>query len=111
MTADPNYPQIKQRMQQIDEIIWNGTKRLEKIQRDQQEQAQTQAPEGQGDPANPSDSADTMQRQLVEMTTKLRMAEEKHAQEMRIRDDQAKQSMAIADAEAAAKILRANRTP
>jgi hypothetical protein len=114
MTADPNYPQIKQRMQQIDEIIWNGTKRLEKLLREQQEQGGTpeqQAAAAAPNAANPSDAPDTMQRQLVEMTTKLRMAEEKHAQEMRIRDDQARQSMAIADAEAAAKILRANRTP
>lgn len=114
MQADPNYPQIKQRMQQIDEIIWNGTKRLEKLLREQQEQAQVPNPEQQAaapNAANPSDAPDTMQRQLVEMTTKLRMAEEKHAQEMRIRDDQARQNMAIADAEAAAKILRANRTP
>ena len=111
MTGDPNYPQIKQRMQQIDEIIWNGTKRLEKLQRDQQEQAQEQQMQAPQSQANPSDAPDTMQRQLVEMTTKLRMAEEKHAQEMRIRDNQAAQSIAIADAEAAAKILRANRTP
>ena len=111
MTGDPNYPQIKQRMQQIDEIIWNGTKRLEKLQRDQQEQAQEQQMQAPQSQANPSDAPDTMQRQLVEMTTKLRMAEEKHAQEMRIRDTQAAQSIAIADAEAAAKILRANRTP
>ena len=113
MTADPNFPQIKQRMQQIDEIIWNGTKRLEKLLREQQEQGGTpeqQAAAAAPNAANPSDAPDTMQRQLVEMTTKLRMAEEKHAQEMRIRDDQARQSMAIADAEAAAKILRANRT-
>jgi hypothetical protein len=109
MTGDPSYPQIKQRMQQIDEIIWNGTKRLEKLQREQQQEQeqQMQAPQSQ---ANPADAPDTMQRQLVEMTTKLRMAEEKHAQEMRIRDTQAAQSIAIADAEAAAKILRANRT-
>jgi len=106
MVGDPNYPAIKQWLQQTNEIIFNGTKHLQKIQREA-EQAQPQA-EGQPAPEGGGQTPDTLQRQLIEATTKLRMAEEKHAQEMRIREEQAKQSMALKDAEVAAKIARAN---
>jgi hypothetical protein len=67
---------------------------------------QQQQPEAEANAANPNNLPDTLQRQLIETSTRLRMAEEKHQQDLRIRDETARQDMLIKDAEAAAKIAR-----
>jgi hypothetical protein len=95
----------------LDGILYNATKHMQKIMEDQAEaaaQAQAEAPaqpEG-GNAANPNALPDTLQRQLVEASTRLRIAEEKHQQEMRIRAESAQQEMMLKDAEVAAKIAR-----
>ena len=111
LVSEPDYPQIKKRLQELDGILYNATKHMQKIMQDQAEaeaQAQAQAtgqPEG-GNAANPNALPDTLQRQLVEASTRLRIAEEKHQQEMRIRAESAQQEMMLKDAEVAAKIAR-----
>ena len=111
LVSEPDYPQIKKRLQELDGILYNATKHMQKIMQDQAEaaaQAQAEAPaqpEG-GNAANPNALPDTLQRQLVEASTRLRIAEEKHQQEMRIRAESAQQEMMLKDAEVAAKIAR-----
>jgi hypothetical protein len=113
MVGEPDYPAIKKRLQQIDEMAWNLAKRLEKLQRDAAEQASVegQPQEGQpqeGNPANPNNLPDTLQRQMVEASTKLRIAEETHSQQMRHREEAFRQSQSLKDAEVAASLARKN---
>ena len=103
MVGDPNYPQIKQQLQQVDEYAWNIAKRLEKLRRDQ---AQAQPQEGAPNPANANELPDTLQRQMVEASTRLRMKEEAHAQSLRHREEAFRQSQALKDAETAAALAR-----
>lgn len=99
--GDPAAPQFKQALQQLGEVVNNAVKASEKLARQQQE-AQPQ-PE-QGGELNLS-----LEQKVVEAQAKLRFAEEKHAQEMRLKEEQTRQAMALADAEAAARIARTSR--
>jgi hypothetical protein len=101
LVSEPDYNQIKKRLQEIDGILYNATKHMQKVMEEQQQQ-----PEAEANAANPNNLPDTLQRQLIETSTRLRMAEEKHQQDLRIRDETARQDMLIKDAEAAAKIAR-----
>lgn len=101
--GDPAAPQFKQQLQRISEIVNNAVKASEKIAREQQ-QAQPQEQPAQGGELNLS-----LDQKVAEATAKLRFAEEKHAQEMRLKEEQARQAMALADAEAAARIARSSR--
>lgn len=120
MVGEPDYPQIKKRLQQIDEVAWNLAKRLEKLRRDaalaQEEAAadpnnpEAPAAQGQTNAANPNALPDTLQRQMVEASTKLRIAEETHSQQLRHREEAFRQSQALKDAEVAASIARKQYT-
>lgn len=114
LQSEPDYMQIKKRVQEMEGIIYNGNKHLKKLGQEAAEaqaeaQAQGQSPDGT--PANPNALPDTLQRQLVESSTRLRMAEEKHQQDMKIRADKAQQDMAIKDVESAAKLARSRFDP
>jgi hypothetical protein len=97
-------------------VAWNLAKRLEKLQRDaalaQEEAAadpnnpEAPAAQGQTNAANPNALPDTLQRQMVEASTKLRIAEETHSQQLRHREEAFRQSQALKDAEVAASIAR-----
>jgi hypothetical protein len=104
MQGDPSYPMFKQKLQQLGEYIGNGIKAVQKLQRQQQEQAQMPGEEAQ--PQAAPQAAGNLEQKTIEAQVKLRFAEEKHQQEMRLREEQARQAMAIADAEAAARIAR-----
>jgi hypothetical protein len=114
MVGEPDYPEIKKRLQQIDEVAWNLAKRLEKLRRDAAlAQGDPNDPNNPGAPsaeggnaANPNALPDTLQRQMVEASTKLRIAEETHSQQLRHREQAFMQAQALKDAEVAAAIAR-----
>ena len=113
---EPDYPQIKKRLQELDGILYNATKHMLKVMQEQAEahqQAAEQQAQAQQAPnqANPNELPDTLQRQLVEASTRLRIAEEKHQQDMRIRAESAQQDMLLKDAQVAADIARKQLRP
>ena len=104
----------RQALQQAGEIIWNGQKKLMKMQRDGEQQAMEGA-EGQS-PQQQDTVDDDMRRKLIEFQTKLQMRQEESAvkRQIMLEDAAAKrqiemakaqQSAALTDAKTAAGIL------
>jgi len=104
----------RQALQQAGEIIWNGQKKLMKMQRDGEQQAM----EGEeGQPQQQQDTVDDdMRRKLIEFQTKLQMKQEESAvkRQIMLEDAAAKrqiemakaqQQAALTDAKTAAGIL------
>ena len=69
----------------------------------QQEQIQGQQPQ--------AEEQVNLETKLVEARVKLQMAEEAHAQQLRHREELARQQIALADATTAAKIARESARP
>lgn len=100
MQGFPEYPQVKQAIQQAQEYISNGVRAIQKLQREQMEQQQMAPQE-----AAPQGNAD-LDTKLVEARVKLQMAEELHQQKLRFNEELTRQQIALKDAETAADIAR-----
>lgn len=108
MQGDPSAPMFKQALQQMGEIVMNSVKAMQKVQREQMEAGQQEQAMGQQPQAEEQVNLET---KLVEARVKLQMAEEAHAQQMRHKEELARQQIALADATTAAKIARESARP
>lgn len=104
-------PMYKQVLQQSGEILVNGTRHLQKLQEQQMQEAQAAA-EQQGAPQQAPQQTEEMrqnielQRRVIEAQMTLQFLDAKQKQELANMAAKAQQERQIADAKAAADILR-----
>jgi len=94
-----------QRLQQLSEIIYNGIKHIQKIQK----QAQEQEPQQQGVPTQGGEDvkfAQELERGVIEHKVKLQQIAEEHQMKLSMQASKAAQDRALADAKAASDIKR-----
>lgn len=100
----------RNRLKSFNEILTNGTRRIEKLQREQAAAAeQENAENAQNQPQNPENSPE-LQEKLVEHRLKLQMMSEEHQLKMAQKAAEFAQKQRLADAEKALK-LRGSMTP
>lgn len=105
VTAGDELPTMIQRLQQLGEIVYNGTEHMQRLQREAI--AQGAANGGQGGPSLEEQKASQeLQRRVIEHQVKVKQALELHELKMRIASDEAAQRKLLADAEVAGKIKR-----
>lgn len=106
------FAQYRKQLQNAEEIIYNGTKHIQKLQR---EAAQQQSQGGDGAAIAPEMAkmqmeqarwSQELERGVIEYGVKLKQAEETHRLKMAMEAQKAAQKRAIADAEAASKMQR-----
>lgn len=107
------FAMYRKQLQNTEEIIYNGTKHIQKLQREaaqQQEQGQAEgagmAPEmakAQGEQIKWSQE---LERSVIEHGVRLKQVQEEHALKLSMAAQKAAQDRAIADAKAAAEIQR-----
>lgn len=99
---------FRQELQQIGEVIYNGVKHIQKMQRqaaDEQNQ-QTGAEQPTPEQLDQAEHSRNLERSILEHKVKLQSIEETAALKLRVTAAQASQRMALEDAKAAADIRR-----
>ena len=97
---------LKKALQNADEILHNGTLKVQKMM----EQAQvedTQGGEGTQQPQIPPETFAKIEAERLQRELKMQMEAQEHQQKLIMRQQEASQKLAIRDAEAASKIQRA----
>ncbi len=107
------FAQYRKQLQNAEEIIYNGTKHIQKLQKEaaqQQEQGQSEgagvAPEMAKMQAEQMKWSQELERGVIEYGVKLKQIQEAHALKLSMAEQKANQDRAIADAKAAAEIQR-----
>jgi len=107
MSSDPMLQEEsaanRQALQQVTEVITNGARHVEKLQRQQAEQAQRQ-PGQAGPPPGDADMGVKLQQRLAEHQVKMQMLQQQAQLKLSLRMQEAQQKLAIRDAEAAQKL-------
>jgi hypothetical protein len=114
MSQDPLLRQesamFRKMLQQADEILHNGTLKVQKMQAQEMEAQQSAMAQGQAVEATPQgispDVIAKIEAQRAERQAKLEMDYQSHQQKMIMKQQEANQKLAIRDAEAASKIQR-----
>jgi hypothetical protein len=114
MSQDPLLRQesamFRKMLQQADEILHNGTLKVQKMQAQEMEAQQSAMAQGQAVEATPQgispDVIAKIEAQRAERQAKLEMDYQTHQQKMIMKQQEANQKLAIRDAEAASKIQR-----
>ncbi len=98
----------RQQLQQIGEVLHNGIKHIQKLQRQQQDQGQGQGGDGQptAEQMAQQEWSRNLERSVLEHKIKLQAIEATAAVKLQAEQARAAQRIAIADLEAAAKIRR-----
>lgn len=94
-----------QRLQQLSEIIYNGVKHIQKLQKQDQEQQQ-QSPEAAPTQGEDVKFAQELERSVLEHRVKLQQSMDEHQMKLNMAASKAAQDRALADAKAAADIKR-----
>lgn len=109
LTADPllkqESAQMRKVLQEADEILHNGLLKVQKIQREQAEQAQEQGQEAPQPQIDPKVLAQ-LEAQRIKREQDLAYAAQKANQDMQIRQAKADQELAINDAKSAQEIRK-----
>jgi hypothetical protein len=100
--------QIRQALQQADEVIGNAQRRVAKMQRDAEEQAAQQPPEGEqtASPQSPNGLTPEMEMKMAQHRLTLQMMEEKARLQMNIELQKFEQKRQIEDAKSAVNLRK-----
>lgn len=111
--SGPDVPMYNQILQQAGEILVNGTRHLQKLQEQQQQEAERAALESGGTGAPDSTTmqkqvefSQELERRAILFQQKLQQAQQMHAMKLQMQAQSAQQGRQISDAAAAADMVR-----